>query len=55
MMGILSNKGDSNLCNSVINCIVIAFRTIEEDNKGWKWLVFEKDGSQGGSPIQTFR
>lgn len=29
-------------------------RAIEEDNKGWKWLVFEKTDLKA-APIQTFR
>lgn len=54
MMGNPINKGDIVIFAISNKLYCDCVRAIEEDNKGWKWLVFEKTELKA-APIQTFR
>ena len=54
MMGNPVNKGDLIVFAISNKLYCDCVKSIEEDNKGWKWLVIEKS-SLKISPIQTFR
>lgn len=54
MMGNPINKGDIVIFAISNKLYCECVRAIEEDNKGWKWLVFEKMDLKA-APIQTFR